>query len=85
MGRGSKWGNPFVMKSEEDRPNVITQYNVWLKQQIRVSNYTLEELAALHNKDLVCFCAPKACHADSLLKVAAWANNLLNTTKGSMC
>lgn len=30
IGRPGKWGNPFVMKSEEDRQFVIDQFIAWL-------------------------------------------------------
>ena len=73
VGRGSIWGNPFPMSQESDRAEVISKYKVWLKDQIQTGGYSLEQLACLKGKDLVCFCAPKACHGDSLEKVAEWA------------
>lgn len=70
IGRGSIWGNPFVMTQESDRAEVISKYKVWLKHQIQTCGYSLEQLAYLKGKDLVCFCAPKACHGNVLQKVA---------------
>ena len=78
IGRGSKWGNPFPMIKKSDRDDVIAKYNKYLKQQIVSGKFTLEELASLHNKDLICFCAPKQCHGHSLEKAALWAWNKLN-------
>ena len=32
----------------------------------------IAEIAALHGKDLACFCAPRPCHGEVLVKAAAW-------------
>ena len=66
-GEYNKWGNPFVMNSERDRDLVIRNYRDWLMDQPDLVADAKEELAG---KDLVCFCAPKACHADVLIEVA---------------
>lgn len=33
-------------------------------------NFTAEDIKSLRGKDLVCWCAPKPCHADVLLELA---------------
>lgn len=66
IGRGSKWGNPFVMRTEADRNEVCAQYSAHLDHQLRTGEVTLAELAELDGKDLVCFCAPKQCHGHVL-------------------
>lgn len=33
IGRGSKWGNPFVIGRDGDRAEVITKYERWLRTQ----------------------------------------------------
>lgn len=73
IGRGSKWGNPFPLHKDTNRDEVLVKYNHYLRQQIASGKYTLEELASLHNQDLVCFCHPKKCHGRSLEKAAKWA------------
>lgn len=73
IGRGSKWGNPFVMKSESMRDEVCDKYKEYLWQQIKDGKVSLSDLAALNNKDLVCFCAPKRCHGNVLESAAKWA------------
>lgn len=67
VGRPSKWGNPFKLEREADRPKVLEQYRRWL-----ASNPQLIEAAKkeLKGKVLACWCAPKPCHADVLLEVA---------------
>lgn len=67
VGRPTKWGNPYKIGPDGDRDEVINKYRVWLATQI--VGHRLD-LAELKGKDLVCWCAPKPCHADILLKVA---------------
>jgi hypothetical protein len=33
IGRGSKWGNPFVIGKDGDRDEVIAKYREWIKTQ----------------------------------------------------
>ena len=83
IGRGSKWGNPFAMqdKTQAERDRVCEEYSVWLNDQLHAGEVTAEELAELHGKDLVCFCAPKRCHGHSLERVAEQAYNYLESQK----
>ena len=67
VGRPSKWGNPFVIGPDGDRRAVVAKYRLWLAAQPRL----LADLRELRGKDLVCWCAPEACHADVLLELAA--------------
>lgn len=73
IGRGSPWGNPFPMSKTTTRQECLDKYKAWVKDQIRLGHYTLPQLASLHNKDLVCFCAPHPCHGHVLEKLASWA------------
>lgn len=66
IGRGSKWGNPFRIGPDGDRTAVIAQHERWLADQPAL----LRALDELRGKDLVCFCAPQACHGDLLLRLA---------------
>lgn len=84
IGRGSAWGNPFTHLLNttakfvvKDRQEACHAYAVWVKQEIREGRISLQSLASLHGKDLVCFCAPLACHGDSLEKLSIWAHNKL--------
>ena len=70
IGRGSKWGNPFKIGVDGDREEVIEKYRVyaynkWVEDQA----YGIDWLEHLKGKDLVCFCAPLACHGDVLLEM----------------
>ena len=67
IGRGSIYGNPFVIGKHGDRDEVCEAYESML--------FSNQELLAkvrknLRGKDLVCFCSPKRCHGDTLLRVA---------------
>jgi hypothetical protein len=66
VGRPTKWGNPFVIGLDGDRDEVIQKFERQLPHSLAGAD--IEELAG---KDLVCWCAPKPCHADVLL---FWAN-----------
>lgn len=66
IGRGSKWGNPFRIGEDGDRAAVIAKHERWLADQHQL----LRALDQLRGHDLVCFCAPRACHGDLLLRLA---------------
>ena len=76
IGRPSVLGNPFPLKIETDRNKICDQYQQWFDKQIKEKN--LNVLAALKNLnsigekfghlDLVCFCAPKRCHGETIKK-----------------
>lgn len=62
VGRGSLWGNPFTMMDASQRDAVCDQFEKEILPKL--------DLTRLRGKDLVCFCAPKRCHADALLREA---------------
>jgi len=66
VGRPSKWGNPFVIGKDGPRHEVIAKYR--LHAQSAFDRNEIER--DLRGKDLVCWCAPRACHADVLLELA---------------
>lgn len=73
IGRGSMWGNPFVIGRDGDRNAVCDKHKAFLKEQIRTGEVSLQQLVSLRGKDLVCFCAPLRCHGDTLEQAAVWA------------
>ncbi len=66
IGRGSDWGNPFRIGADGDRSAVIRKHEVWLAGQ----HDLLKRLDELKGYDLLCFCAPLACHGDLLARLA---------------
>ncbi len=67
IGRPSKWGNPFVMGRDGTREEVVAKYREFLAAR---PDLAARARAELKGKDLLCFCAPKACHGDVLMEIA---------------
>lgn len=74
VGRPSKWGNPFPMNGEDTRQWAIDAYRGMLRHESTNPDSVYYGMRAvvdeLRGKDLVCWCAPEACHADVLLEIA---------------
>lgn len=70
VGRPSALGNPFPMRTEADRQQVVRKYRDWLRIQWRTRGPAraelerLLEIAKAGPLELVCWCAPRPCHAD---------------------
>lgn len=67
VGRPTKWGNPFEIGVHGDRGTVIHMYKNLVNE---LPGRIAEIKSELAGKDLVCWCAPKPCHADILLEIA---------------
>jgi hypothetical protein len=65
IGRGSKWGNPFVIGKDGTRDEVIDKYLDYL-----CTTDLDRDIHELFGKRLGCFCKPLACHGDILAKAA---------------
>lgn len=65
IGRPSKWGNPYIIGPDGDREEVIKKY----EEHIRNSKILMRALPELVGKTLGCWCPPKQCHGDVLLKL----------------
>lgn len=70
IGRPGQWGNPFAMRSEGERQDVIEKYRIWIIGEIRDGRIKKEDVLRLRGKVLGCWCAPRACHGDVLLDIA---------------
>ena len=66
VGRPTKYGNPFLV-SKYGREEAIQLYIAWLAGKPELVEAAKREL---RGKDLKCWCAPQACHADVLLEIA---------------
>lgn len=62
VGRGSPWGNPYKVGEHGSREQCIRQFELDVLPHL--------DLSPLRGKHLICYCAPKACHADVLLREA---------------
>lgn len=67
IGRGSPYGNPYIIGIHGNRKEVIEKYKIYLFNNNELLMKVKTELVG---KDLVCFCKPKSCHGDILLSVA---------------
>jgi hypothetical protein len=63
--RPSMWGNPFHTGEDGTREEVIAKYEAW----IRSRPVLLAAIPQLTDKILGCWCAPKPCHGDVLIKL----------------
>lgn len=73
VGRPSIWGNPYshLNGTEEafktkNREESIELYEKWVLSQ----DHLIKLLPTLKDKVLGCWCSPKPCHADVLVKLA---------------
>ena len=71
IGRGSIWGNPFIIGRDGTRLEVIDKYRDWIVAQPEL----LAQLHILQGKILGCHCKPKACHGDVLIELITGAYN----------
>lgn len=77
IGRGSKWGNPYIIGVDGNRAEVIAGYRIWLWQQIREGKITLADLRSLDGKRLGCYCSPLPCHGDVLVGAIEWSKEVV--------
>lgn len=66
IGRGSKWGNPYVIGRDGDRNEVIRKYELYLKGQPAL----IAALPELWGQTLGCHCHPLPCHGHILKRYA---------------
>ena len=64
IGRGSKWGNPYIIGRDGTREEVIDKYRTYIVMRRKD---LINELEELKGKRLGCWCAPKPCHGDVLI------------------
>lgn len=66
IGRPSVWGNPFKVGFNGDRDLVIDLHARWIVQQEDL----MAQIHDLRGKVLGCFCSPKRCHGEILVRLA---------------
>lgn len=62
IGRGSKWGNPFIIGIAGSRMQVINMYKSYIQGRPEL----MADLHELRGKRLGCYCSPLPCHGDVL-------------------
>lgn len=66
IGRPTKWGNPFKIGPDGTRSQAIAKYEAYL---LKNPALLAEAVKELRGKDLSCWCSPKPCHGDVLLRL----------------
>lgn len=76
IGRGSPLGNPFPIGQFLSREDVVAEYRRYIAAKIEKNDPVIvNELTRLfyiaqeRPLNLVCFCAPKACHGDVIKEI----------------
>lgn len=59
IGRGSPWGNPYIIGVHGTRDEVCDLFEENILPTL--------DIEPLRGKDLICFCYPKRCHGDSII------------------
>lgn len=67
VGRPSKFGNPFVVGKDGERGECVKKFALWVVNRPMLLEQIKDEL---RGKDLICWCKPRACHADILMEIA---------------
>lgn len=66
IGRGTPWGNPFILGPDGNRNEVCDSFE---KYAIWRFNFQPGWLAFLKGKNLYCHCVPLRCHGETLLGI----------------
>lgn len=78
VGRGTPLGNPEVATGPDDRDRVCDLYEEYLMKMLRAGDLRivreLKRIATVAKNhegevNLVCSCAPRRCHAESIKKI----------------
>ena len=80
IGRGSKWGNPFIIGIDGTRKEVINKYRTWILKQKDL----LFEMITLDGKTLGCHCKPKTCHGDVIIELISGMKKEKNLKMGGL-
>jgi len=66
IGRGSEFGNRFVIGRDGDREEVIKKYREWFLEKVSSDEGFRRRVLELDGKKLICYCSPRKCHGDVL-------------------
>jgi len=64
IGRGTVWGNPFIVGADGEREVVVAKFYHYAKWRLEREPDWLEPL---RGKDLACYCSPNKCHGDAII------------------
>jgi hypothetical protein len=67
VGRPGEFGNEFEIGKDGTREEVVAKHKAaLLKDPVRMARVR----EVLKGKSVICWCAPKICHGDTLLEIA---------------
>lgn len=79
VGRPTALGNPFQIGRDGSRETVVAMYRAWLWNRLRepgsAQRLAMEDLLREAEKgpmELLCWCAPLACHGDVIKAALEW-------------
>lgn len=80
VGRPSPLGNPYAIGRDGDRDTVVAKYRRWLHAnlstpEVRLALHDLLDSARQGSLELVCWCAPQACHANVIASCLKWLDD----------
>lgn len=67
IGRGSPFGNPYVLGRDGTRAEVIAKYRAWVLTRPELIARIQRELK---DKVLGCYCTPALCHGNTIADIA---------------
>jgi hypothetical protein len=67
IGRGSDFGNPYIIGTNGTRLEVIELYKSHLVKRLEDPEFR-ENFLTLRGKVLACHCKPLACHGDAIIE-----------------
>lgn len=70
IGRGSVYGNPYIIGKDGDRDEVIRKYKEYFYNRIARDSQFKQAVDWLKGKDITlgCYCKPLPCHGDVIVE-----------------
>jgi hypothetical protein len=65
IGRGSPFGNPYKHGYRNEN---CDNYEIYFRSRIKNNSHFKSLVLKLQGKTLGCFCKPKRCHGDTIVK-----------------
>ena len=65
----SIWANPYKVKEYGSEEKVCELYETYMRERLNKEPTLREQLQLLKGKTLGCWCKPKMCHGDILVKL----------------
>lgn len=68
IGRGSPFGNPFVVGLHVSRELAIARFKPYFYAKLETDWFFKKSVLMLKGRTLGCFCKPLACHGDIIVE-----------------